>query len=485
MTTRVSSFSYTQRAIHFSATHNANLLKFQEQISSGLRFQRPSEEPIAFRQVTSLKTRYTELSADRTSIDHTESLLNASVSQIQDFSDVITHAKNLTQQGIQSLDDDERTALALEVDGLLNSLKSIGLAQFNDRYLYGGTQSKDPPFVFTDPSNVNDGLGVTYNGSKQRSRASVGDSIAIDTYYSGLDVFGSRGRGETVMIGQTGAQPGAGTDTLRGRAKLQVTHDTTTFAGASGIQAGASSASSDTIIGAAGKHTLTIVDTAGDGSAGTISLNGRDPVAFTNADTNLEIKGSNGETIFVDASNIAAGFSGTVDIESTGRLSVDGGVTEIPIDFSSSQVVQDSVSGNAVTIDSTNIALAGDEQLEFTGTSDAFQVLFDLSADLRNSRGLDGKQVADSLSRRLGDLETIGKNAFSMMGEQATSLRTIETLGNRVDDLMLSVETQISEVQATDIPDSVLRMENSQNLLQYTYAVTGRLTSLNLLDFLR
>lgn len=485
MTGRVSSFSFTQRAVHFSAMHNANLLKFQEQISSGLRFQKPSEEPIAYRQVTSLKSRYAELSADRTSINQTRSLLNASVSQIQDFSDVITQAKNLTQQGIQSLDDDERTALALEVDGLLNQLKSIGLAKFNDRYLYGGMQSTDPPFVFSNTSGAQNGLSVVYNGSDKRSRASVGDSIAVDTYYSGREVFGSRGRGDTVFMGQTGAKPGAGTDTLKSRASLEITHDTTTYFGASGIQPGSDSATGDTIIGAQGKHTLTIVDTSGDGSAGTISLNGREPVPFTNADTNLAVPGSNGELVYVDASNIVAGFSGNVEIESSGRMSVDGGASDVLIDFSGNQVVEDSVSKHAMTVDSTNIMHVGTEQVEFSGTSDAFQVLFELASDLRNTRQLSGKSVAEALNRRLGDLEKISDNVFSTMGEQSTSLRTIETLGNRVDDLMLSVEAKVSDIQATDIPDSVLRMENSQNLLQYTYAVTGRLTSLNLLDFLR
>ena len=166
-------------------------------------------------------------------------------------------------------------------------------------------------------------------------------------------------------------------------------------------------------------------------------------------------------------------------------MSVDGGVTQIGITFAGSQLDEDSESGNAVTIDSASITRAGEDHIEFAGTSNAFEVLFELWSDLRNVRGLSATQTAEALDRRLGDLDKIAKNTFSLLGQQATSLKTMETLGHRVDDLMLSVETQISDVQATDIPDAVLNMENTQNLLQYTYAVTGRLTSLNLLDFLR
>ncbi|NND98995.1 MAG: flagellar hook-associated protein FlgL [Pirellulaceae bacterium] len=482
---RVTSSAFSQRAIHFSSAHSANILKLQEQISSGVRFQRPSEEPISFRQLTSLKARYTELSADRSAINRATSVLNASVDQIQDFAGVINHAKTLTQQGIQALDDDERTALALEVDGLLAQLKSIASAQFNNKYLYGGTKSGAPPFEFSEPTDPTQTLGVTYTGSATRSRASVSDSIAVDTYYSGEEIFGRRGRGDTVLIGDTGAKPGSGTDTFVGRTNLLVTHDTTTYLGTSGLQAGTDSAASDTIIGPPGTYSVTIVDTSGDGSAGTISLNGSPPVAYTSADTNLKVEGSYGQAIYVDTTSIAAGFNGTVDLESTARMSIDGGQTDVAVDFTNNQIVVDSASQGAVMIDSTKIRQVGTDHLEFGGTTDAFQTLHALAADLRNTRGLDSKAVAESLNRRLGDLEGIAKNAFETMGEQSTALGTMQTLGFRVDDLMLAAEVQISETQATDLPNAVLNLENSQALLQYTYAVTADLSSLGLLEFLR
>lgn len=482
---RVTSSSYAQRAIHYSAMHSSKVLQYQQQIASGLRFERPSEEPISFRQLTSLRTRFSELEADRAAIDRASSVLNASVSQIQEFSTVIKRAKVLTQQGIQALDDDERNALALEVDGLLNQLKGLGLAQFNDKYLYGGTQSEAPPFEFSEPTIAGRTLDVAYRGSSQRSRASVGDSIAVDTYYSGLEIYGSGGREDTILIGNTGAKTGTGTDTMVGRGTLHVLHNATTYLGSSGVLPGSSSGSEDTIIGPAGTHKLTIVDTAGDGSSGTIALNDGAPVSFTGSDSNLRVEGLAGQVVYVDTTNITAGFNGTIDVASSGTLSVDGGETEIAIDFSSNQVVEDSLTTNAATIDSSQIRSTGTDYLEFPGSSNAFQVLYELAADLRNDRNLDTHRLAQSLDRRLGELESIAGNAYGVMGSQASSLRTLENLGYRVDDLKLAIETQSSEVQATDLPEAVLRMENSQALLQYTYAVTAELSSLGLLQFLR
>ena len=77
-------------------------------------------------------------------------------------------------------------------------------------------------------------LSVEYHGSHERSRASVADSIAVDTYYDGTEIFGSRGRKEAVIIGSTGAATGTGTDTLVGRATLSVTHESTIYSGGGG-----------------------------------------------------------------------------------------------------------------------------------------------------------------------------------------------------------------------------------------------------------
>lgn len=485
MNFRVTSQTFTRSAIHFTALHSSKLLTAQRQITSGLKFELPSEEPIGYRQVRSLETRLVELRADKTVINRATSTLNASVAQMQDITDLITHSKTLVQQGIQALDTHERNALATEIDSLLAQAKHIGLAQFNDSYLYGGTRSDQPPFAFSEPQRENGLIQVAYAGTHQRSQTHIGDSISIDTYYDGSEIFGSTGRESTLLVGSSGAAIAGGTDTLIGRATLRVTHDTTSYAGASGVQAGTDSDELDSILGPLGAHQLTIVDTSGDGSFGTVSLNGADPVPYTNTDTNLKVTGLAGQTVYLDTTSISGGFNGTVDITSTGTLSVDDGASTVPIDFSTNQLVSDVDSGRFVAIDSSNIRSTGDDQLEFPGTSNLFEILHATAADLRNNRDLTPTEYAKALNRRMDELDQVNKMIFSVMGEQSTSLQTMQTMEYRIDDLTLSVETNIGEIQATDFPDAVLRLENSQTLLQYTYAVTANINSLGLLEFLR
>ena len=484
---RATSFSVSSRAIQFSALHNAQILKYQEQISSGQKFQRPSEDPVAFRQITNLSSRLTELQADATSLESAKTLLNSSVVQLQEFGNIANRARSLAQQGVQALSDDERATYAVEVDGLLSRVQSLAETDFAGVFLYSGTRSSSKPFEIRNPTSPGGPLSVTYLGSKANSSASVGEAIFVDTIYDGEKVFGGGvDRGETLILGSASeVKAGTGTDTLVGRAELRIYHETTTYAGSSGIAPGSRSALEDNIIGQSGTNTITIVDTSGDGSSGTVSLNGGTPQPFSSSDTNLKVPGTAGEYAFVDTSSITPGFNGSVNIEATGSLSVDGGQSRTPIDFSDNQVVTDSNTGRFVTLDTREITKPATNSLEFPGTSNVFQTLYALAQDLRNTRDLSSGETSAAIGRRLTELEAISENAFSYLGEQSTSLQTLESLDGRIQDLQVSVETQLSEIATTDIPEAVVRLENSQALLQYTYAVTAQISSLGLLQFLR
>ena len=148
-------------------------------------------------------------------------------------------------------------------------------------------------------------------------------------------------------------------------------------------------------------------------------------------------------------------------------------------------IVIDSRSERFVTIDSSQIRRTGSDSLNFPGTSNAFQVLRDLARTLRNEPELQSTELAASLDQQLGELEILSEKAYAVLGEQAATLETLEALRTRAEDLMLGIETQLTDVQATDIPEAVLRLENSQALLQYTYAVTAQLNTLGILNFLR
>lgn len=485
MIPRATTNGMISRLSAYSSLHGTRMLRLQDQLSSGIRIKKSSDDPLAFRSINFMQSQLQHLEDSKYVIQEAEGKLNASVSNLTEFQQLLSSAKRLAQEGVQSLSPEERSALALEAEGLLTRMKDLANTRFNGQYLYGGAATDRIPWDFTE--NQLDGrvMGVSYSGSDQSGESVISPSLSVETLYNGQEIFGPGDRGATILYGKTGAQIGSGTDTIRSRATLQIRHSLTTYLGASGLAAGTGSSGNDSVIGQVGSHSVKLMDTSGTGTAGTISLNGGAAVAWNNSMTNLEVIGANGEKIFVNTTAIAAGFNANVDLTAAGTMSVDGGATTIPIGFAASEIVNDSATGNLVTINSTNILRTGDDYLEFTGTSNAFQVMDELIKDLKGTRQLDNAQMGSALARRMGELDSMADRVLTAVGLQSTSLEGLDQLKNRNQDLQAETQIRIGDLQNTDFTQAVVELQNEQMLQQFTFMVASQLMNQSLIDFMR
>jgi len=266
---------------------------------------------------------------------------------------------------------------------------------------------------------------------------------------------------------------------------LLVAHTATTYQAGSGIQPGSSSAAADTILGPNGSHKLTVVDTSGTGAGGTVSLDGGPAIAFTNADTNLKVTGPTGSVVYVNTTAITPGFSGSVAIAASGTLSVDGGATSVPINFSSNQVVANGSTGAVTNVNSSNIQSTGTELLTYTGTYDAFQALTALRDDLRNTSGLTQNQQVQAISQSLSELKRVQQGITNVVGEQSDSLQQMQSLSSYLSQSQLNTQKQISNLQAADVTQVVVGLQSQQNIMQLTLATVPMILNTSLLNFLK
>lgn len=486
MDLRITPQTRVQRELADTRRLTDGLALLQEQISSGSRLQAPSVDPLASVRVLASKAQDLRLDSFLSSVSDARTTLDQGVSSLRSASDIFTKAKELAIEGSSSVNDTAAdTALAQQVDTLLTDLVNVANSKSEDKYQFGGTATRSAPFAVTSQDPLGRPQAVAYLGANERARASVGLGQSVDTFYTGREIFLAQQRGKTVYTGSTGAAPGTGTDSATGQGTLLVSHTTTTYGGGSGVQAGTGSGGGDTIIGPAGAYTLTVQDTSGNGSAGTVSLNGGPPVAFTNSNTNLQVVGPAGEVVFVNTTAIAHGFNGTVPITANGTLSVDGGATSVPINFSSNQVVTNGTTGAVTNVDSTNIRRTGTDQLSYTGAYDAFQVLMALRDDLRNVQGLPETQRLQLISQRLAEIDRVQANILGVVGQQSASLQNLDAVEQRAQDLQLSTRKLTSDLEGTDLSSAVVNLQAEQNQLQATLATISRIGNLSLLDFLQ
>jgi flagellar hook-associated protein 3 len=478
MDLRVTQQGMVEQALSNTRTQTVRLAQLQEQALSGKRLQAPSDDPLASLTLLDFKAQDARLAAHLDGLNTARGDLNASVGSLQEVTGLLSRARQIALEA-NSAATDSRAAetLAREVERILDRLLENANARHGGRYLFGGTADQSEPFART-------ASGVNYVGSADPVQANVAQSVTVSTRYAGSEVFLQRDRATTVYLGSTGAQAGTGTDSAFGQAALQVRHTSTSYAGGSGIQPGTSSAASDTILGPVGAHQLAIADTSGTGAFGTVSLNGGPAIAFTNSDTNLELRGPDGELVFVDSTAITAGFNGAVNITSDGTLSVDGGASSVAINFSGNQVVADSASGAITNVDTSAVRRTGDEHLEYTGTADAFQALAELRDDLSNARGLSDHERSQALARRITDLERVRTGILNVIGDQSVTLENLDGMEVRMQDIQVNLRGLTSEIEDTDLAEVVIRLQEQQNLLQLTLATTARIFSPSLLDFL-
>lgn len=484
---RVTSETQYQQALLNIKSSYSRISQLQSQISSGKRLQIASDSPTAMAQVLRNNVQDARFTSDIQLIADASSKLQTGVDTLSSVQDLLTNVKSLALQAnnitTSSVTND---TLAKQVDTALSQLLKLANQTLPDgSYLFGGTASTQPPFAVASTDSTGKTASVEYRGSQQASEVIVSQSVNSTTLLSGKDVFQARARGTTVYTGPTGAAAGTGTDSATGDSSLTVQHVLTTYAGASGVSAGTSSVAKDTVIGPAGANSLVINDTSGNGTAGTISLNGGPAVAFTNSDSDLKVTGPSGEVVYLNTTSIAPGFNGSVSMTATGTLSIDGGATSTPIDFSGNQVVTNGATGAITNIDSSQIRQAGTDQVHYKGTSDLFQNLMALRDLIANTQGLSATDRSAALQQQVAELDRSLTNVGSVIGSQSVQAQSLSSLKDHLNQLQLNLQQSTDDLQATDTASAVVDLQQQMNLYQASLQIAAQINSLTLINFLR
>lgn len=170
------------------------LARTQMQLSTNRRILTPSDDPIAASralEVTQSQSINTQLVTNRdnakSALGQEELALKSTYGLIADVQTLVVSAGN----GV--LTDDNREALAVELEGRLNDL--MGLANSSDGaggYLFSGFKSTTQPYTAT-------ATGAVYAGDQGQRQLQVGPSRFLPVSDSGTDVFDSNLTGNGVF----------------------------------------------------------------------------------------------------------------------------------------------------------------------------------------------------------------------------------------------------------------------------------------------
>jgi len=142
----------TQNTIYQTINHNISTITEQlnnvnEQISSGKRINKPSDDPIGVTHALNLKEVLSQISQYGTNINQGQSWLQATDSALQSVQGLITQAKTLaTQMSTGTYNATDRADAAQDAQNILEQLVQIGNTQVDGRYIFSGDKDQTPAY---------------------------------------------------------------------------------------------------------------------------------------------------------------------------------------------------------------------------------------------------------------------------------------------------------------------------------------------------
>lgn len=151
---RVTHHGLVEQVIANMENRMERIARSQEQVATGRRINRPSDDPAAAGELLKLESRYMRLDQYSRNIRNGLSHLKMTETGLGRIKDMIIRARSLAVKGANgALDKLDRQAIAGQIEQILQELLSTANQKFGNRYLFGGTEIRNPPYQAVDGSN--------------------------------------------------------------------------------------------------------------------------------------------------------------------------------------------------------------------------------------------------------------------------------------------------------------------------------------------
>jgi flagellar hook-associated protein 3 FlgL len=181
---RITNTLMQERLLRNLQGQGSQLLRASDQVATGLRNSKISDDPVAGAQILATDTALRAVEQYRRSVTSVQARQAAEETTLDQLGDLLSRAKELaTGQGSSTANATTRAATAIEVQSLIDQAISLGNLRFGSDYLFGGLDVSAPPFQ----------ANGTYVGTPTGRQAEVGDGVLVDTVHSGEQLLVSSG----------------------------------------------------------------------------------------------------------------------------------------------------------------------------------------------------------------------------------------------------------------------------------------------------
>jgi flagellar hook-associated protein 3 FlgL len=192
---RISTSQIFRQGISAILDHQHNLSQTQQQISTGKRINKPSDDPTGVARLLEIKEQIATVGQYERNANFAKTQLSLEENALVGIANILERVRELTiQASNDTLNTNNRQSIAAEIRTRLDELVAIGNSKDGSGdYLFAGFQDNDQPFLVS--GNI-----ISYSGDQGQIFSQVGARVQVATGDSGARVFQLIDRGNGSYI---------------------------------------------------------------------------------------------------------------------------------------------------------------------------------------------------------------------------------------------------------------------------------------------
>ncbi|ART78042.1 flagellar hook-associated protein FlgL [Sutcliffiella horikoshii] len=153
---RVTQSMLTQNSLRQLSTSYSKMGKLMEQLSTGKKISRPSDDPVVAMKGMYYRTNLTELEQYKRNLSESYSWMENSEAALDHVQSVMHRARELVVQGSnETYSSEDRQAMAKEIEQLKHDFVQVANTQVAGKYIFNGTAIDKPRITdANDPTSV-------------------------------------------------------------------------------------------------------------------------------------------------------------------------------------------------------------------------------------------------------------------------------------------------------------------------------------------
>jgi flagellar hook-associated protein 3 FlgL len=172
---------------------NAAVAKASQQVSTGNRLSRPSDDPQAVQKALNLRGDLAATAQYMDTASASQGWAQATDDALSDINDVLQRAREaVVQGGNGTMSQKDRNDIATQIDQLIGQAKASGNATFDGQYIFAGQKTDTAPY---DPDGAD-----TFNGDTGSIIRTIGPGVSVQLNGSLGSVLGNGSDGKALEV---------------------------------------------------------------------------------------------------------------------------------------------------------------------------------------------------------------------------------------------------------------------------------------------